>query len=92
MQGETGSILGPPPEVGARRPSYDPDWYEKIERAMQAREIGKKLQKSARTRSASMRPSAGRHPSPEPLPRTRRKRSGLPPTFPAFGFGEPKRS
>ncbi|WP_423928464.1 hypothetical protein [Candidatus Palauibacter sp.] len=26
----------------------DPDWYEKIERAKQAREIGEKLQKSAR--------------------------------------------
>lgn len=48
MQGDTGSVLGPPPDGGARRPSYDPNWYEKIERAREAREIGKKLQKSTR--------------------------------------------
>lgn len=46
MQGETSSVLGPPSDAGARRPSYDPDWYEKIERAKQAREIGEKLQKT----------------------------------------------
>ena len=53
MQGETGSVLGPPPDAGARPPSYDPDWYEKIERAKQAREIGEKLQKRARDQAKS---------------------------------------
>lgn len=56
MHGETGSVLGPPPDAGARLPSYDPDWYEKIERARQAREIGKKLQKRARKRRNTGRP------------------------------------
>lgn len=51
MRGETSSVLGPPPDVVARDPWYDPDWYEKIERAKQAREIGEKMQKNVRTHS-----------------------------------------
>ena len=50
MRGESSSVLGPPPDVVAHDPWYDPDWYEKIERAKQAREIGEKLQKNALTR------------------------------------------
>ena len=50
MRGETDSVLGPPPDVGAHGHPYDPNWYEKIERAMRAREIGEKLLKNARTR------------------------------------------
>lgn len=48
MRGETSSVLGPPPDVVARDPWYDPDWYEKIERAKQAREIGEKMLKNVR--------------------------------------------
>ena len=59
MQGETGSVMGPPPDAGERRPSYDPDWYEKIERAMHAREIGQELQKSARNKNRRRRKARG---------------------------------
>ena len=50
MRGETDSVLGPPPDVGGRHQPYDPNWYEKIERAMQARELGEQLQKDVRMR------------------------------------------